>query len=147
MRENPEYINNKKNLVRFTVSLQPVDSDSIQNFQILLHMWNILRSTSLEKRKFSKFRGFIVNRYSEQSPATVMTYIRPVRTPTTKYENLSEIFRKSLNLANKTNMKYAHIALDVGAAIKAHRVIWYCQKKWYYKFSQFRIFYYFKVTR
>ena len=33
VRENPEYINNKKNLVRFTVSLQPVHSDSIQNFQ------------------------------------------------------------------------------------------------------------------
>ena len=64
-------------------------------------MWNILRSTSLEKRKFSKFRGFIMNRYSEQNPATVMTYIPPVQTSTTKYENLSEIFRKSLNLPTR----------------------------------------------
>ena len=48
VRENPVYINNKKSPVN--VSLQPVHSDSIQNFQILLHMYS-----SLEKRKFSKF--------------------------------------------------------------------------------------------
>ena len=48
VRENPVYINNKKSPVN--ASLQPVHSDSIQNFQILLHMYS-----SLEKRKFSKF--------------------------------------------------------------------------------------------
>ena len=73
-----------------------------------------------------------MKRYSEQRPAAVMTCLPLVQTPITKYETLSEIFRKSHDLANKTNMKYAHIALDEGAAIKAHRVIWNYQEKWYY---------------
>ena len=59
-----------------------------------------------------------------------MTYLSPVQTPITKYETLFEIFRKSLNLAEKANMKYAHITLDVGATIKTHHVIWNCQEKW-----------------
>ena len=129
VRENSVYINNKKNPARFTVSLQPAYSDSIQNFQILLYMWNILRCTSLDKRKFCKFRGFIVKLYSEQRPATVMTYLPPVQTPIAKYETLSEIFRKSLDLANKANMKYAHITLDIGDAIKTYHVIWNYREK------------------
>ena len=54
VRENPIYIN-KKNPARFNVSLEPVHSDLIQNFQILLHMWNILRCTSLDKKEYGKF--------------------------------------------------------------------------------------------
>ena len=46
---------NKKNPARFNVSLEPVHSDLIQNFQILLHMWNILRRTSLDKKEYGKF--------------------------------------------------------------------------------------------
>ena len=101
MRENPVYINNNKNPVRFTASLQPVHCDLIQNFQTLLHMWNILRSSSSEKRKFSKFRVFIVKRYSEQRPAAVMTCLPLVQTPITKYETLSEIFRNHMILPTR----------------------------------------------
>ena len=59
-----------------------------------------------------------------------MIYLSPVQTPITKYETLFEIFRKSLDLAKKADMKYAHVTLDVGAAIKAYHVIWNCQEKW-----------------
>ena len=59
-----------------------------------------------------------------------MTYLSPVQTPTTKYQTLFEIFRKSLDLATKENMKYVHITLDIGVAIKAYHVIWNSQEKW-----------------
>ena len=59
-----------------------------------------------------------------------MIYLSPVQTPITKYENLFEIFRKSLDLAKKADIKYAHVTLDVGAAIKAYHVIWNCQEEW-----------------
>ena len=117
-RENPAYIKNKKYPATFYVSLQPVHSDSIQNFQILLHVWNILRCTLSDKREQSKFQGFIVKLHSEQKTATLVTYLPPVQTQITKYETLFEIFRKSLDVAKKANMKYAHITLDKGAAIK-----------------------------
>ena len=48
--KNPIYIN-KKNPASFNVSLQPEHSDSVKNFQILLHMWNILRCASSVKRE------------------------------------------------------------------------------------------------
>ena len=127
VRENPVYINNKKNLPRFNVSLQPVHSYSIQNFQIL---FNILRCTSLDKREYSKFRDFIMKLHSEQKTATLMTYLPPVQTPITKYETLFEMFRKSHDVAKKTKVKYAHIILDVGANIKAYHLIWNYQEKW-----------------
>ena len=40
-----------------------------------------------------------------------MTYLSPVQTPITKYETLFEIFKESLDLAEKVNMKYAQITL------------------------------------
>ena len=59
-----------------------------------------------------------------------MARFSPVQTPITKYETFFEVFRKSIDLAKKANMKYAHITLDVRAAIKVYHVIWNCQEKW-----------------
>ena len=58
-----------------------------------------------------------------------MTYLSPVQTPILKYEIFFEIFKKSLDLAEKVNMKYAHKILNVGAAMKAYHIVWNCQEK------------------
>ena len=50
--------------------LQPVRYDSTQNFRILLYLRKILRYTSLDKRRYSKFRDFIVKLHSKQRTAT-----------------------------------------------------------------------------
>ena len=39
-------------------------------------------------------------------------------------------WQKSLDLANKANMKYVHITLVVGAAIKVYQVTWNYEEKW-----------------
>ena len=57
-----------------------------------------------------------------QQKRTVMTYLPPIETPITDYGTLFEMFYRSEKLAAQSNMKYTHITLDCGAAIKAYHV-------------------------
>ena len=50
-----------------------------------------------------------------------MTYLPPIQTPITTIVDLFEVSR---HLTKKANMKYVHIVMDVGAAIKAFHVVW-----------------------
>ena len=59
-----------------------------------------------------------------------MTYLPPIQTPITEYPTLVDLFNVSRNLAKKTNMKYVHITLDVGAAIKVFHVVWNDSNHW-----------------
>ena len=97
-RENPVYIYNKKKPARFNMYLQPVHSDSIQNFHILLHMWNILWWILLDKGEYRKFWGFIVKLHSEQKAATFLTHLPPAQTPITKNNIYLKCLRNHLIL-------------------------------------------------
>ena len=59
-----------------------------------------------------------------------MTYLPPIHTAITDYRTLVEIFEICQKLAKQGNMKYTHITLDVGAAIKAFHVVWNNKNRW-----------------
>ena len=52
-----------------------------------------------------------------------MTYLSTVEALIIEYETLFENFRKLLDLAKKANLRYAHITLNVDAAIEVYHVI------------------------
>ena len=54
----------------------------------------------------------------------MITYLPPIETPITDYGTLFEMFHRSEQIAAQSNMKYTHITLDCGAAIKAYHVLW-----------------------
>ena len=59
-----------------------------------------------------------------------MTYLLRIHTAITAYRTLVEIFEISQKLAKQGNMRYTHITLDVGAAIKAFHVVWNDKDRW-----------------
>ena len=61
-----------------------------------------------------------------------MTYLPPIQTPITEYATIVDLFEVSRHLAKKANMKYVHIVMDVGAAIKAFHVVWNDTVLWRY---------------
>ena len=64
------------------------------------------------------------------SKQTKLTYLPPIQKPITEYATFFEMFRQFRELARKANMKYTHITLDAGAAIKAYHVIWNNPNLW-----------------
>ena len=61
-----------------------------------------------------------------------MTYLPPVKTPITEYPTIVSLFETSRKLTENANMMYAHIIMDVGAAIKACHVAWNDENYWNY---------------
>ena len=53
-----------------------------------------------------------------------MTYVPLIYAAITEYRTFAEVFGISQKFANQVNMRYMHITLDVGAAIKAFHVVW-----------------------
>ena len=61
-----------------------------------------------------------------------MTYLPPVKAPITEYPTIVSLFETSRKLTENANMMYAHIIMDVGAAIKACHVAWNDANYWNY---------------
>ena len=53
-----------------------------------------------------------------------LTYLLPITKPINDYSTIIEIFYQSRMHSQKCNVKYTHITMDVGAAMKAFQVIW-----------------------
>ena len=90
----------------------------------LLCLWKSLRKLNEYDQVFPNFTGFVINIVKTEAKKTVMTYLPPIETPITEYGTLFEMFLRSEELAKQCNMKYTHITLDCGAAIKAYHVLW-----------------------
>ena len=74
---------------------------------------------------FPRFPSYVIQLFQTQDlKATTITYLPPIETPINDYGTLFEMFFRSKHLAAQSNMKYTHIVLDCGAAIKAYHVLW-----------------------
>ena len=97
---------------------------------LLLTLWKLMRSAETSQ-DISRFVGFVSSLYKKKDvPLTNMTYLPPIHTPITEHRTLITLFEISQNLAKQANMKYTHITLDVGAAIKAFHVAWNDKTRW-----------------
>ena len=75
--------------------------------------------------------GFLASKYARKDAAsTKMTYLPPIHTAITEYWTLLNIFEISQKFSKQGNMRYTHITLDVGAAIKAFHVVWNNKDQW-----------------
>ena len=86
----------------------------------LLSLWKLLRKLNEKDQMFS---GFIIDLIQVEQKKTEMTYLPPTETPITKCGTLFELFHRSEKMAKQSIMKYTHITLDCGTAIKAYHVL------------------------
>ena len=91
--------------------------------QNLLYMWKCFRKLEEDDQTFPRFPGFVIKLLKKKDQnLTVLTYLPPIETPITKYGTIFEIFHRSEKMAKQANMKYTHIVMDCGAAIKAYHI-------------------------
>ena len=97
----------------------------------LLTVWKSLRHLTSLDQVNPRFVGWVIMLFETiDSKQTKLTYLPPIQKPIAEYGTFFEMFRQSRELARKVNMKYTHITLDVGAAIKAYHVIWNNPNLW-----------------
>lgn len=90
---------------------------------LLLTLWKLMRQAETSE-SIPRFVGFVTLLYQKNNLlSTNMTSI-------TEHRTLITLFEISQNLAKQANMKYAHITLDLGAAINAFRVVWNDKARW-----------------
>ena len=87
-------------------------------------MWKLLRKLNQKDQIHSKFSGFIIDLIQVEQKKTVMKYLPPTETPITECGTLFELFHRLEKKTKQNNMKYTHITLDCGVAIKAYHVLW-----------------------
>ena len=121
-------IDPKRNLANFNTEydkvLESEDISKSTSSDRLLCSWKLLRKLNKKDQIYSKFSGFIIDLIQAEQKKTVMTYLPPIETPITEYGTLLELFHRSNKMAKQSNMKYTHITLDCGTAIKAYHVLW-----------------------
>ena len=83
------------------------------------------------KQIHPRFAGYIISKLQiPHSLHTVLTYLPPIQRPITEFGTIIEMFTVSRELRMQSNMKYTHITLDVGAAIKDFQVVWNNPQAW-----------------
>ena len=120
-------IDSKKNPSKFVQENNAVESGETTKSCLsdnLLCLWRLLRKLHENDQIYAKFSGFVINLIQRELKKTVMTYLPPIETPITEYGTLFEMFHRSQQMSKQCNMRYTHITLDCGAAIKAYHVLW-----------------------
>ena len=118
----------KINPARFSSS-SPEEETYQSTKEQLLALWKFMRYLSINQDEIPCFIGLIAL-YSQKRLPTSLTYLSPLQNPIREVYTMTKIFEVSQNLSKKANMKYAHIILDPGAAIKGFHVIWNQNKHW-----------------
>ena len=96
---------------------KPVDSWS------LLSLWKAARFTCRNDQRYSRYAGFVIKGSKQSKNKTVLTYLPPIERPITDYGTLFEILNRAGRLSAEAKMKYLHIIMDCGAAMKMFQVI------------------------
>ncbi len=60
---------------------------------------------------------------------TVVTYLPPIDTKVTEFSTINQYLSCMQKLAEKANMPFVNVSLDVGAAMNAYKLIWNHPKK------------------
>ena len=90
----------------------------------LLSLWKAARYRCRKDQRYSRFAGFVIESSKQSKNKTVLTYLPPIEKPITDYGCLFEILNRAERLSTEANMKYVHIIMDCGAAMKMCHVLW-----------------------
>ena len=91
----------------------------------ILLCWNLLRQAySVTSQSISRFVGWISLIFGRiNSKSTRITFLPPIRNPIIEYSTVLECIVQSQKLAKASNMTYAHITVDAGAAAKFYHIL------------------------
>ena len=89
-----------------------------------------MRYSPTNQDEIPLFIGLIALLYIRRRLPTTLTYLPPLQNPITEVYTMTKIFEISQNLSKQTNMKYTHIILGLGAAIKAIHMFWSQNEHW-----------------
>ena len=71
------------------------------------------------------FVGWVIQASGRlHSKMTMITFLPPILHPITQYSTVIECIKLSQKLASASNMKFTHITVDGGAAMKFFHVVW-----------------------
>ena len=104
--------------------LSNTSNNIINNRNHLLSLWKTARYKFRGDQRFPRYTGFVIKHTQVDRTKTIMTYLPPIEKPITDYGTLFEILRRAERLAKEANMKYVHIVMDCGTAMKMFHVIW-----------------------
>ncbi|XP_065053916.1 uncharacterized protein LOC135682802 [Rhopilema esculentum] len=92
----------------------------------LLFLWKLMRRIFYQSPQcISRFVGWVVLVFGKpESRATTLTFLPPIAKPITDYSTVIECIKQSQSLSAASNMKYTHITVDAGAAMKFYHVLW-----------------------
>ena len=72
-----------------------------------------------------RFVGWVIQAFGRlHSKMTMITFLPPILHPITQYNTVIECIKQSQKLASASNMKFTHITVDGGAAMKFFHVVW-----------------------
>ena len=92
----------------------------------ILLLWKLMRRiSSATSQTISSFVGWVILTLGKiDSKKTVITFLPPIRQPITEYSTVLECIKQSQELAMASNLTYAHITVDAGAAMKFYYIVW-----------------------
>ena len=78
-----------------------------------------------------RFAGWLTTLFQiPKSTVTILVYLPPIPKAITEYGTFFEMFYTARELRLQSNMRYCHITLDIGAAMKAYQVVWNNPEIW-----------------
>ena len=88
--------------------------------------WRIMRRVfNSSPQSIPRFVGWVIQAFGGlHSKMTMITFLPPILHPITQYNTVIECIKQSQKLASASNMKFTHIAVDGGAAMKFFHVVW-----------------------
>ena len=89
----------------------------------LLSLWKAARFKCRTDQRYSRFTGFVIQCHNQKQSKTVLTYLPPIERPITDYGTLFEVLKRAERLSAEANMKYVHVIMDCGAAMKMFHVL------------------------
>ena len=105
--------------------LDSMDIEKLLPEKIVL-LWKIMRrgfNSSLQS--IPRFVGWVIQAFGRlHSKMTMITFLPPILHPITQYNTVIECIKQSQKLASASNMKFTHITVDGGAAMKFFHVVW-----------------------
>ena len=94
-------------------------------FDELLALWKPFWYAGTGKKNITSFAGLVPKLFRRTDlQRTYLTYLPPITKPITEYSTIIETFYESRIFSQKCNMKYTHITIPVGTAMKVFQVIW-----------------------
>ena len=90
-------------------------------------LWKIMRRVfNSSSRSLPRFVGWVIQAFGRLHSKMIMITLLPqILNPITQYSTVIECIKQSQKLASASDIKFTHVTVDGGAAMKFFHVVWY----------------------